>query len=89
MNALINMACVQDGTNTLKERSIIEMGSTMTQVAALYRQEGKPTEAIAKFEEQAADLIKKAESLPDAFFAQIDCPFDFAGKEICRAVAAA
>lgn len=89
MNALQNMECVKNGSSSLKEQSIIAMNTMMTHRAMKFRENGKPEDAVAKFEEQAKALEQKALSLPEEFFARIDCEWNNEGLAIARAVSAA
>ena len=88
-NQLQNMACVADGTSSLKKQSILAMNTAMSNAIAKFEQQGKPAEAIAKLRADCVALSAKASGLSDEFFAGIDCGYNFDGLSIARAVSAA
>lgn len=85
MNALQNMECVRNGGSTLKEQSIIAMNNFLMSAREAVRQSGD-VERLAQADRQIKEVNAKAESLPDEFFAGIDCEWNKEGKPILAAV---
>ncbi|HQU89834.1 MAG TPA: hypothetical protein PLC58_14715 [Denitromonas sp.] len=85
MNALQNMECVKNGNCSLKEQSIIAMNNFLSSAYEHVRQSWDAAKQAAA-KQQIADVNQKAESLPDVFFAGIDCEWNKEGKAILAAV---
>lgn len=82
MNALQNMECVRNGSSSLKEQTLVALGDFLSQA----KSKTTNPKFLAQADQQIADLMAKAESLPDEFFAGIDCPWEGSGKAILAAV---
>lgn len=86
MNALMNMGCVRNGQCSIKEMSIVEMNSFIFSAMLKLRESGASEKVVDDAVRERDAIEEKAKSLPEEFFANIDCTWEGAASAVLRAV---